>query len=301
MKCTRCRQKAVVALPSHTAGFCAPCYLVYFERQVQRAIKERRLFKPEDKIIIALSGGKDSLALASQLKSLGYDISGLHIDLAIPESSPTAREHVEKFCDSRAIPLFVLEMKKQGLAIPKVKSRIKRPVCSICGKIKRYYLNKLAMDKGFTALATGHNLDDETARLFSNLFSWNEAYLGDQGPYLPEENGFVRKVKPLYRLSEFETASFCFIAKINYCLAPCPYSRGASFSFYKTLLDELEHRQPGRKLSFYEGFLNKGQKAFAMLNEERGITPSPCRECGYPTSEDICGVCRVKSMLADSG
>ncbi len=297
MKCTRCREKAVVALPSHTAGFCARCFLVFFERQVQKAINDKKMFTFDDKVIIALSGGKDSLALAWQLKKLGYDISGLHIDLAIPHSSAIARDHVERFCKACGIRLFFLEMEKMGLPIPEVRKKIKRPICSLCGKIKRYYFNKFALDNGFTVLATGHNLDDEAARLFSNVFRWDSAYLGDQGPSLPEEHGFARKVKPLYRLSEFETANFCFIAGIDYGFAPCPYSKNASFTFYKTLLDELEHKQPGRKLSFYEGFLSRGQKAFSRMDMEEGVRLSPCRECGYPTSGDTCGVCRIKGML----
>lgn len=297
MKCTRCREKAVVALPSHTAGFCRECYLIFFERQVQRAIKDQKLFTFDDRILIALSGGKDSLALAWQLKKTGYDVSGLHIDLAIPQSSPIARDHVERFCRANSIPLFVLEMAGFGLAVPEIRKKIKRPVCSVCGKIKRYYFNKFAMDNGFNVLATGHNLDDEIARLFSNILRWDSAYLGDQGPVLPEENGFVRKVKPLYRLSEFESANFCFISEIEYGFAPCPYSKGASFTYYKTLFDELEQRQPGRKLSFYSGFLQRGREAFARRDREEGIKPSPCEECGYPTSQDICGVCRIKKML----
>jgi tRNA-5-methyluridine54 2-sulfurtransferase len=297
MKCTRCKEKAVVALPSHTAGFCAQCFLLFFERQVQKAIKDKKLFTFDDRIIIALSGGKDSLALAWQLKRLGYDIAGLHIDLAIPQSSPVARDHAEKFCANNNIELFILEMDKLGLPIPEVRKKIKRPVCSICGKIKRYYFNKFAMDNGFTVLATGHNLDDEVARLFSNVLRWDSAHLGDQGPLLPEEKGFARKVKPLYRLSEFETANFCFIAGIDYGFAPCPYSKGASFTYYKTLINELEHTQPGRKLSFYEGFLQRGQKAFAKLDMEEGLEPSPCETCGYLTSAGTCGVCRVREML----
>ncbi len=300
MKCTRCREKAVVALPSHTAGFCPPCYLLFVERQVQKAIKDKKLFSFDDRIIIALSGGKDSLALAWQLKKLGYDIAGLHIDLAIPQSSPIARDHVERFCRAYDINLSVLEMEKLGLSIPEVRKKIKRPVCSLCGKIKRYYFNKFALDNGFNVLATGHNLDDEVARLFSNVLSWESAHLGDQGPLLPEENGFTRKVKPLYRLSEFETANFCFIAEIDYGFAPCPYSGGASFTYYKTLFDELEHKQPGRKLSFYEGFLKRGRKAFTRLDLEEGVKPSPCKSCGYPTSEESCGVCRIKHMLEQS-
>ncbi len=297
MKCPRCKTTAAVALPSHNAGFCPECFKVFFSRQVAKAIKERQLFSKEDKILIALSGGKDSLALARELQLQGYNTAGLHMDLAIPGSSDKARDHVERFCRDFGVDLHVLEMEKEGLPIPVVEKKFNRPVCSLCGRIKRYYFNKFALDHGFNVLATGHNLDDEAARLFSNVMRWDVSHLGSQGPDLPAEQGFVRKVKPLYRLSEFETANYSFLAGIDYCYSPCPYSKGASFTYYKTLLDELEYEQPGRKISFYEGFLNRGRQAFARQDEQQGGKPRPCPGCGYPTTGEICGICRIREIM----
>ncbi len=298
MKCTRCRAVAAVALPRHNAGFCPDCFQVFFTRQVEKAIKDNLLFSKEDKILTALSGGKDSLALSRELKLLGYDIAGLHVDLAIPESSVQAREHVLNFCKIFEIPVHILDMDKECLPIPEIKKRISRPVCSMCGRIKRYYFNRFALENGFTVLATGHNLDDETARLFSNVLRWDQSYLGDQGPVLEARQGFVRKVKPLYRLSEYETANYCFITGINYCYTPCPYSKGASFTYYKSILDDLEHEQPGRKISFYEGFLRRAKKYFAEREDGRDTNLKPCPRCSYPTSAEICGVCRIRAMLS---
>ena len=122
-------------------------------------------YEKGEKVLVALSGGKDSLALALVLSRLGYDVTGLHIDLSIGISSEKARAVVERFCEKHAIPLIIKEMEKEGLAIPKVKARLNRPICSTCGKIKRYYFNQTARELGFDALATGHNLDDEIARL----------------------------------------------------------------------------------------------------------------------------------------
>ncbi|KUJ96072.1 MAG: PP-loop domain protein [Desulfonauticus sp. 38_4375] len=298
MKCTRCKQKAVVALPSHNAGFCPSCYLEYFKRQVEKAIKAQNMFSFEDKILVAISGGKDSLALTLQLKELGYNVSGLHIDLNIPESSAEVRKTVEDFCTLQSIPLYVLEMKKEGLSIPEVKKRLSRPICSACGQIKRYHFNLFAKEKGFTVLATGHNLDDEVARLFANTLRWDIDYLSDQGPVLKEEQGFVKKVKPLYRLTEFETANYAFLKGINYSYKPCPFSKGASFTFYKKLIASLEQEQPGRKLNFYETFLKQGQKPFKLAASRKNSPLNACSRCGYPTSGEICGVCRIKELLA---
>ena len=70
MKCRRCKATAVVALPSHNSAFCADCFLEFFSRQVQKGIESHRLMTPEDRVLVALSGGKDSLTLLVLLAEL---------------------------------------------------------------------------------------------------------------------------------------------------------------------------------------------------------------------------------------
>lgn len=299
MKCKRCNNTAAVALPSHHAGFCPDCYREFFARQVERGIATHQLFTREDRILVALSGGKDSLSLMLELSRQGYDVTGLHIDLAIPMSSLKARGVVERFCEKHSFALIVKDMEQEGMSIPVVKERLKRPICSACGKIKRYFFNKAALEGGFTVLATGHNLDDEVARLFSNTLRWDISYLSDQGPCLNERigaSGFARKVKPLWRLSEFEIANYAFLEGIENHYAPCPYSAGASFTFYKHLWHQLEEEMPGRKLAFYLDFLSKGRPLFAKEEDKSGLDLGPCAVCGYPTSAGTCGVCRIREV-----
>ena len=298
MKCKRCGEQAVVDLPSHNVAFCPACYREFVLRQVERGIAAHGLCTPDDRLLVALSGGKDSLSLMLILSRLGYNVTGLHIDLAIPGSSATARGVVERFCARHGFALIVREMAGEGLAIPEVKARLARPICSACGKIKRYFFNKTALDEGFTALATGHNLDDEVARLFSNTLRWDVGYLSDQGPILESEDGFARKIKPMWRLTEFEIANYAFLEGIEHHYSPCPYSTGASFTFYKGLWQQLEETMPGRKLGFYLDFLERGRPAFAVEEEKVGVELAPCTRCGYPTSADVCGVCRMRACQA---
>lgn len=302
MKCSRCKAPAVTALPSHNSAFCPECYLDFFSRQVEKGIRKGNpggpLFTHDDKILVALSGGKDSLALMLELTRLGYNVTGLHIDLCIGPSTEAARKVVENFCEKHALNLQVINMADEGLPIPLVKQRLKRPICSACGKIKRHYFNRAALEGGFTVLATGHNLDDEIARLFSNVLRWDASYLGEQGPLLPAENGFARKVKPLWRLSEFETANYAFLQEIDYHTAPCPYSSGASFTTHKRIWAELEEAMPGKKLSFYLDFLSKGRQHFKLAHQAEEAAIKDCSRCGYPTSADVCGVCRIKEIIA---
>lgn len=299
MKCKRCKEQAVVKLPSHNAAFCEPCFLRFFSKQVETAIRRQKLFTHDDRILVALSGGKDSLSLMLELGLQGYDVTGLHIDLGIGESSAKARAKVESFCEKHGFWLLVKEMEKEGLPMPLVKEHIKRPICSVCGKVKRHYFNRIAREEGFTVLATGHNLDDEVARLFANTLRWDVSYLSDQGPMLPAEEGFARKVKPLFRLTEFETANYAFLKGIEIHSDPCPFSGGATFTGHKLLWADLEHRSPGQKFSFYEKFLKQGKPAFATVEKEQGAELTPCSSCHSPTSTALCGVCRVRQMLAD--
>ncbi|MDQ7031369.1 MAG: TIGR00269 family protein [Desulfonauticus sp.] len=296
MKCTRCKQKAVVALPSHNAGFCASCFLLYFQNQMEKAIKKQKMFSPRHKILVALSGGKDSLALALQLKLLGYNLECLHLDLDISDTSKQVKTIAQRFCERFELKLHIIELKKENLSIPEVKKKLSRPICSACGQIKRYYFNYFAKQNNFDVLATGHTLDDEVSRLFANTLRWDITYLQQQSPILEQDQEFVRKVKPLYRLTEFETAVFCFLHNIQYSTIPCPYSKGASFTFYKRLLDELEYNQPGRKFNFYETFLKQKSQLFPPSTSKNKI--NFCSICGYPTLQDICGVCRIKKMLS---
>jgi uncharacterized protein (TIGR00269 family) len=177
-------------------------------------------------------------------------------------------------------------------------------VCSACGKIKRHYFNKTALEEGFTVLATGHNLDDEVARLFSNTLRWDVAYLADQGPALSAEDaeeghGFARKVKPLWRLSEFEMANYAFLRGIDYHFAPCPYSKGASFTFHKSVWADIERHMPGRKLDFYQGFLERGRPVFSAAAESDSAILQPCAICAMPTSQEVCGVCRIREAIKE--
>lgn len=287
-----------MALPSHHSGFCKDCFPLFFTKQVETAIRREKMFTRDERILVALSGGKDSLALMLELKLQGYDVTGLHIDLGIPDSSWKARKKVEDFCEKHGLELRVFELEKWGMPIPDVKGHINRPVCAVCGKIKRHHFNRIAVEEGFDALATGHNLDDEVARLFANTLRWDTAYLSDQGPVLPASDGFVRKVKPLFRLSEFETANYAFLKGIEIHSDPCPYSTGASFTNHKELWGELEHRSPGQKFQFYQSFLKNAKPAFAALEKEIGAELKPCEECGSPTSAETCSVCRIKSTVA---
>jgi len=97
--------------------------------------------------------------------------------------------------------------------------------------------------------------------LLGNVLRWQSAYLAAQSPVLEATHPrLVRKVKPLYRLSEYETASYAFLRGIDYIVEECPFSHDAIQLQYKEVLNQLEHRSPGTKQSFVLGFLRSPRR-----------------------------------------
>jgi uncharacterized protein (TIGR00269 family) len=144
-------------------------------------------------------------------------------------------------------------------------------------------------------LATGHNLDDEAAVLFGNVLRWETEFLGRQHPVLPAAPGFVRKVKPLIRLSERELAAYCVLTGIDYIVEECPMAVGNRHLGYKNALNEIEERSPGTKAAFVFGFLERGHDRFMSEVDDARDELRPCSECGSPTPGDICAFCRMRA------
>src|SRR5213596_2438925 len=124
-------------------------------------------------------------------------------------------------------------------------------------------MNRAALEHGYIVVATGHNLDDEAATLFGSVLHWQTEALSRQSPMLPSTHPkLVRRVKPLYRLSERETAAYAFLRGIDYIVDECPFAKGATSITHKQILDRLEEASPGSKHNFLFGFLEKARGVF---------------------------------------
>ena len=123
--------------------------------------------------------------------------------------------------------------------------------------------NRAAREHGYDVVATGHNLDDEAATLLGNTLRWQTDYIARQFPVLPAEEGFARKVKPLYRLSELETAAYAFLRGIDYVVEECPLVAGNTQLRYKEAMNRLEATSPGTKAQFFLSYLDRAAPLFA--------------------------------------
>jgi uncharacterized protein (TIGR00269 family) len=305
MKCRRCREPAVIELRRHNAAFCAPCLIHHCQEQVRRAIEEFEMMRPDEKVLVAVSGGKDSLGLWDILLALGYRAEGLYIGLGIGDTenpySDVSGEYARAFAHSRDAALVEIDIPAEyGFDIETGAAAARRAPCSACGLSKRHLFNRAAVDGGYDAVATGHNLDDEAAVLFGNTLRWNVEYLGRQLPVLPAATGFVRKVKPLVRLSELEMAAYCVVRGIDYIVDECPMAAGNRHLGYKDALNRVEEVSPGAKYAFYFEFLSKASALFrplAVAEQQDGL--HPCASCGSPTTGEVCAFCSLVTRATD--
>ena len=295
MKCRVCREPAVIDLRRHNANFCAEHFLRLCRDQVSKAIDQFAMIEPGNRVLVAVSGGKDSLAVWDLLVGLGYDVDGLYIGLGIAEYSDASAEHVRAFASARELRLIEVDLPADyGYDIPNGSRAAKRVPCSACGLSKRHLFDKAAVDGGYDVLVTGHNLDDEAAVLFGNVLRWQREYLGRQYPVLPARNGFPRKVKPLIRLGEREMAAYCVLRGIDYQVEECPMAAGNKHIGYKEALNDIEVRSPGSKHDFYFGFLARASEEFRReVIATQDDVLEPCVRCGSPCGGDLCSFCRL--------
>ncbi|MBI3732031.1 MAG: adenine nucleotide alpha hydrolase family protein [Chloroflexi bacterium] len=308
MKCKACGGPAAINMRHHKLALCGEHYLEWVPQQVQRFIEKYQMFSPQDKLLVAVSGGKDSLSLWDVLLRLGYRADGVYIGLGIDGGVNYSDQSHEKIVQFMAkfwpqAKLHVVDVEQTyGMTIPELSLARRREAkpCSVCGLNKRHIMNRVAVEGGYT-LVTGHNLDDEAAVLMQNTLRWQVGYLARQSPVLEATHPkFARKVKPLCRFYEREMAAYAIVRGIDYIYDECPHAEGATTLFYKTLLNQLETNSPGAKLSFYLEFLRARQEGlFQKAHDE--VVLHECEYCGQPTSAPgLCSFCRIWDRGADA-
>lgn len=311
MKCRKCAGKAVINMRQHKLALCKTHFPQWILDQTQRFIEKYRMFTPQERVLVAVSGGKDSLSLWDILWRLGYQADGLYIGLGIDGGINYSGESfrlAEVFAHERKLKLHVVDVQEDyGESVPVMAQRTmhgKEKPCSVCGLTKRHVMNRVASQGGYDVLATGHNLDDEAAVLFGNTLNWITGYLQRQAPVLEARPGMVRKVKPLCRFYEREMAAYALLQGIDYISDECPHAVGSKSIYYKELLNRLEADRPGAKLSFYLSFLQaKDNGLFRWQTNDQdnpavygadGELLNACPTCGQPTSTGKeCAFCRM--------
>ncbi|WP_370324790.1 ATP-binding protein [Euzebya sp.] len=314
-RCRQCGERpAVIDIARHRTRYCGPCFVDHVRTQVRHAIDEYGMFGYDDDILVAVSGGKDSLALWDVLLDMGYRVSGLYLGLGIGGYSNRSEQLVRDFAAARGARLHVEDLADtygfdigDSVANPRPgdrkRGRVGRAACGTCGLSKRYVFNKVAIEHGYDVMATGHNLDDEASQLLGNVLRWDTGFMARQSPLLPARDEMARKVKPLYRLTERETAAYCVIKGLDYVVEECPLVEGNTVMRYKDVLNTLEQAAPGTKAHFLFGFLDRVRDQHFAGADAAGGTLVPCDACGLPTTAHaegetpVCAFCRTRGRL----
>ena len=307
IKCTMCGRRAIVKLRYARLSLCPEHFIEFVEKRFKKTIRKVKALREVDKVIVAVSGGKDSVTLLHLMykvsKELGFKIIGLTIDLGIGEYSIKSVNKAIKNYETLGISYRIVNLKEEyGFSIDDIakyrkRAGIRKPICGVCGTIKRYIMNKLALDVNADAVITGHNLDDVVYYIFSTLYTGRIGDLARISIYTPSKYKLVAKVKPLAYISEKETLLYALLRKLPFNYDVCPYARLRTFhEQIRRTSNMLEEKIPGLKITYAKMFLEKiNPILYSHYVREEEL--KECKVCRMPTTSEICAFCKIKLAM----
>ncbi|HLC55626.1 MAG TPA: TIGR00269 family protein [Candidatus Nanoarchaeia archaeon] len=298
MTCKNCSIKPVYSQISGVK-LCRSCFIKYFEKKVIKTIKKYNLIQNNDKIAVAVSGGKDSLSLLYLLdkyakKYKNQKLIAILIDEGIETYRPKTIEDAKKLAKELDIELKIYSFKDEfSKPLDKILKELKENACSVCGTFRRYLLNKYARKLDVTKLATGHNLDDEAQSILMNQFKGNIEVSARLGPItgIIKDKKFIPRIKPLYFMTEKETAIYSYLKGFTSKFIECPNSYDSYRDEVRNLLNSLEVKYPGIKYSIVNSFLVTLPLLKDHYSKSRKM--EYCSKCNEPCSGTICKACRI--------
>jgi len=225
-------------------------------RQMRQAIEDFSMVKPGQRWLVALSGGKDSyglLALLLDLKWRGL----LPVELLacnLDQGQPNFPKHVlPDYLDSLGVPHRIEYQDTYSVVTEKIPEG--RTYCSLCSRLRRGHLYRIAREEGCTALVLGHHREDILETFFMNLFHGGR--LAAMPPKLVNDEGDVLVLRPLAYCAEADLAKFA--DAMRFPIIPCDLcgsQEGLQRNAMKAMLDDIERRMPGRKDTMIRALTN---------------------------------------------
>lgn len=301
MKCHYCGEKAVVKIAYAKLNLCSNHFRQFMVSRVENTIKRYKMVKPGDRILLAVSGGKDSVALLHIMltlsNSIGFKLTVLHIDLGIGEYSRMSREVVEDLCKTLGVELAILDLRNDlGFTLPDLVSRLRtKRVCSLCGIIKRYVMNAVAIGLGVDSVATAHHGDDILTYIFKNFILQDHISLRKLTPISKGIPGLAAtKIRPMYEVYEELTALYTHHLGLRHIGIGCPYKDVNAMEItVRRFLEELENKSPGIKISMLRRFA----KTFSADTSVREEDVRGCSFCGLISQKDVCTFCKITKKI----
>jgi len=269
-------------------------FLDFVEKKTLKTIQKYNMLRYDDKIAVAVSGGKDSIALLYVLdkieRAFKTELVIIHVDEGIKGYSDLSPEIIANHAKKLGFKLYQTSFRELfGYSIDDVaelylKGLVEWEPCSFCGEWRRWALNYLANKAGATVMATAHTLDDFAQTVIINIMRNSLPRLlrfsfSRERP-IP---GLVPRVYPFLELYEKETALYTHLRDLEHNDEPCPYAEYSMRWDLRMFLYEQEEKHPGllfNILRFHQNLLEKTGKGLVKLGK--------CIVCGYPTPQRLC-------------
>jgi len=300
-RCTKCgRKEAAIKLHYSGEELCVRCFLERFFKRVRTAIGRYDMLGPRDKVLVALSGGKDSSSLLHALAKIERDfpqseVVAATVDEGIGAHREEGIKQAVELCSRLGVEHVVVSFKElYGASLPEILKALegKRGAldpCAYCGVLRRRAINEVARELKADVVAVAHNLDDMVQAWLMNLLRNNLARLMRFKPTTRAEHPrLVSRIRPFCLIPERETAFYAYIHGLVGPKTPCPYARASLRNELRVFLNRLELRHPGTKFALFRAF----ERVLPVI--EAGLPKgrlTECERCGEPSSGRLCKVC----------
>ena len=302
--CSVCgRREAFFFRPYSGMSLCRQCFVKSIEEKTRATIAKYQMFRFDDRIAVAVSGGKDSVSLLHILARIERRhpkarLVAVTVDEGIRGYRDEALKIAEENCEELDVEHCVVSFKELfGCSFDRMVRRfkeeddVKLTPCAYCGVLRRKALNTAARKIGAFKLATAHTLDDETQTILLNILHGDVLRIAKEKPVTDEVHPkLVPRIKPFCEIPEKETALYAYVKGIRFQSTPCPYASEALRNDARVMLNRMEEKHPGIKFTIFKS-IEKIRPAIEETAKKEGL--GECVECGEPTTERICRTCQL--------
>jgi len=304
--CTSCESNQAFFARSFSGELlCKNCFCKSIESKVKSTISKYKMFNYDDKIALALSGGKDSVNLLHILSRIQKNqkkssIIAIIIDEGIQNYRDEALDIAISNCKDLGIDYKITSFKEiYGFTLDEIMLRRdndkKQSSCAICGILRRKAINYSARFVKANKIVTAHTLDDEIQTILLNIFNGDLTRLIKGSPVSQVSNScFVQRVKPFCEILEKESTVYAYVKKIRFQNHPCPYSSEAMRNDVRFILNYMEEKHAGTKFTIFRTIEKIRPSLEQTKRKNRFIE---CKICGEASSFGICKACEILSGL----